>query len=41
MDDQDNLQDDAAANAVAVAAASIAAARIRKVRYCCEVCGLT
>jgi len=39
MDDQDDLQDDAAANAVAVAAA-IAAARILKVRYCLEVCGL-
>ena len=40
MDDQDDLQDDAAANAVAVAAAAIAAARILKVRYCLEVCGL-
>jgi len=41
MDDQDDLQDDAAANAVAVAAAAIAAARILEVRYCClEVCGL-
>jgi len=39
MDDQDDLQDDAAANAVAVAAA-IGAARILKVRYCLEVCGL-
>jgi len=39
MDDQDDLQVDAAANAVAVAAA-IAAARILESRYCLEVCGL-
>jgi len=39
MDNQDDLQDNAAANAVAVAA-PIAAARILKVRYCLEVCGL-
>jgi hypothetical protein len=39
MDDQDDLQDNAAANAVAVAAA-FEAARILEVRYCFEVCGL-
>jgi len=36
---QDKLGDDAAANAVAVAAAN-AAARILEVRHCLEVCGL-
>jgi len=39
MDDRDDLQDNAADNAIAVAAA-IAATRILEVRYCLEVCGL-
>jgi hypothetical protein len=39
IDDPDDLQDDAAANAVAVVAA-IAAARILKVPYCLELCEL-